>query len=60
MSHVYNPEADVVADIERMEMEVRDVRRRLEQARHDADRRVLDRQLTELKEQIDFLRARLP
>ena len=60
MSHVYNPEADTVAEIERLELEVRDVRRRVEHARAEADKRVLNRQLQELKEQIEFLRSRLP
>ena len=60
MSHVYNPESDTVADIERLELEVRDARRRVEHARTEADKRVLNRQLEELKDQIEFLRSRLP
>ncbi len=60
MSQVYNPESDTVAEIERLELEARDYRRRVEHARTEADKRVLNRQLTELHEQIEFLRARLP
>ena len=60
MSHVYNPESDTVAEIERLELEVRDTRRRVEHARTEADKRVLNRQLEELKDQIEFLRKRLP
>jgi hypothetical protein len=60
MSSVYNPEADVMAEIERLEIESRDVRRRVEHARNEADRRVLNRQLEELKRQIEFLQAKLP
>ena len=60
MSQVYNPESDTVAEIERLELESRDIRRRVEHARTEADKRVLNRQLTELHEQIEFLRARLP
>ncbi len=60
MSQVYNPESDTVAEIERLELEDRDIRRRVEHARTEADKRVLDRQLTELQEQIEFLRSRLP
>lgn len=60
MSQVYNPESDTVAEIERLELEARDVRRRVEHARNAEDKRVLNRQLAELSEQIDFLRARLP
>lgn len=60
MSQVYNPESDVMAEIERLELEARQVLRSIEHARNDADRRVLNRQLSELNEQIEHLRARLP
>lgn len=60
MSQVYNPEADVIAEIERLELEARSIRRRVEHARNESDKRVLNRQLQELKEQIEHLRSRLP
>lgn len=60
MSQVYNPESDVMAEIERLELEARDIRRRIEHVRSAEDKRVLNRQLQELKEQIEFLRSRLP
>ena len=60
MSSVYNPEAVVMAEIERLELESRDVRRRVEHARSEEDKRVLNRQLAELKQQIEALQARLP
>ena len=60
MSSVYNPESDVIAEIERLELEARDIRRRVEHAHNDEDKRVLNRQLEELEKQVDFLRARLP
>ena len=60
MSHVYNPESDVMAEIERLELEARDIRRRIEHVRTEQDRRVLNRQLQELDEQVGFLQARLP
>ena len=60
MSSVYNPEADIMAEIERLEIESRDVRRRVEHARNEADKRVLNKQLEELKQQIEFLQAKLP
>ena len=60
MSQVYNPESDVIAEIERLELEARDIRRRIEHVRNEEDRRVLNRQLKELKEEIDYLRTRLP
>ena len=60
MSQVYNPESDVVAEIERLELEARQVRRSVEHARNEADKRVLNRQLNELREQIEFLKSRVP
>ncbi|MCC6422587.1 MAG: DUF5320 domain-containing protein [Phycisphaerales bacterium] len=60
MSTVYNPESDIIAQIERLELEAREVRKRLQQAAQKEDRRVLTQQLKELEEQVDVLRARLP
>jgi PleD family two-component response regulator len=60
MSSIYNPEAEVMAEIERLELEARDIRRRVEHARTQDDRRVLNRQLQELAEEIAHLRQRLP
>jgi hypothetical protein len=60
MSQVYNPESEVMAEIERLELEARQIRRSVEHARSEADKRVLNRQLEELKEQIRLLRSRLP
>jgi urease accessory protein UreE len=60
MSQVYNPESEQVAEIERLELEARDVRRSIERARNAQDRRVLNRQIQELEEQIHFLQERIP
>jgi hypothetical protein len=60
MSQVYNPESDVMAEIERLELEARQIRRSVEHARSEEDKRVLNRQLDELKDQIEHLRSRLP
>lgn len=60
MSTVYNPEADLIAEIERLELEARNIRRRVEQAKHDEDKRVLERQLKETEQQVTLLRSRLP
>ena len=59
MSQVYNPEAEVIATIERLELEARDIRRRIEHARTPNDRKVLNRQLQEIKEDVNRLQARL-
>lgn len=60
MSSVYNPESEITAEIERLELEARDVRRRADHAKADEDKRVLKTQLAELEEQIELLRAKLP
>lgn len=60
MSQVYNPESETIAEIERLEMEARSIRRRVEHVRNESDKRVLNRQLQELKEQIEYLKTRLP
>jgi hypothetical protein len=59
MSAVYNPEADTIARIEALELEVRDLRRKVEHAPKAADKRVLNKQIGELKDEINFLRNRL-
>jgi hypothetical protein len=60
MSSVYNPESEVIAEIERLELESRDIRRRVEHVQSPEDERVLNRQLEELKTQIEFLKKRVP
>jgi PleD family two-component response regulator len=60
MSQVYNPESDIMAEIERLELEARNIRRSIEHARTEEDKRVLNRQLEELQEHVQILRARLP
>lgn len=56
MSTVYNPEAETIARIEALEMEVRNMRRRIEHAHTPADKRVLNRQMNDLQHEIGFLR----
>jgi hypothetical protein len=60
MSAVYNPESDIIAEIERLELEARDIRRRVEHAHSEEDKRVLNKQLAEIKQQIEVLRSKLP
>ena len=60
MSAVYNPESDVIAEIEGLDLEARDLRRRIARAINEEDRRVLVRQLRELQEDCTRLQSRLP
>ncbi len=52
-------EAAVIAEIERLKFEIRDVRRRIEHARNEADKRALNRQIGESMRKIENLQARL-
>jgi len=60
MSAVYNPEADVIAEIEGLDLDAKDLRRRIQNARNEEDRRVLNRQLKELQEEFTRLQSSLP
>ena len=60
MSQVYNPETERMAQIERLELEARNIRRRIEHVHSEQDRRVLNKQLHELEDQIANLQAQLP
>lgn len=56
---MFNPEADIIARIESLELEIRQIRKRIEHAAHAADRDVLNRQIGELTVEIDRLKERL-
>ena len=60
MSTVYNPEAQIIEEIERLEFEARNIRRKIEHVNNENDKRVMNRQLKELSEEITLLQARLP
>jgi len=60
MSMIYNPEAEVIAEIERLELDARSLRRRIEHVRSQEDRRVLNKQLADIKHRMEFLRRRVP
>lgn len=60
MSTVYNPEADIIAEIERLEIEAREMRQRVKHARGEEDKRVLNRLLKEAEERVKLLRKRVP
>jgi hypothetical protein len=60
MSTVYNPEAQIMEEIERLELEARNIRRKIEHVTNESDKRVMNRQLKELDEEITLLQARLP
>jgi hypothetical protein len=59
MSAVYNPEADTAAELERLELEAKYLRRRLDQTKNEEDSRVLRRLLSDVTEEVTRLQARL-
>ncbi|HRK32325.1 MAG TPA: hypothetical protein PLD59_14760 [Tepidisphaeraceae bacterium] len=59
MSAVYNPQSDMMAEIERLEADAREYRKRMDQASRADDQQVLRRQLDEIKQSIARLQARL-
>lgn len=59
LSQINNPEQQTIAEIERLEMESRNARRRIEHARTEQDKRVLNHLLEDTEQQIQMLRQRL-
>ncbi len=62
MSQLYFhlPEVEMKTRIERLELDARDIRRRVEHARNIVDKRALNRQLEEIKQDLLLLRHRIP
>ena len=56
---MFNLEADIIARIESLELEARDIRRRIERAPTLEDKNVLNQQLGELFAEITLLRERI-
>lgn len=56
---MFNIEADIIARIDTLDLEARDIRRRIEHAPTMEDKRVLDRQLGELMTEIARLKEYL-
>lgn len=52
-------ESELIARIERLELELREVRRKIEHAPKPADQRVLNQQMAELQQEIEVLRRKL-
>ena len=57
---VNNPEADIIAQIEKLEVEDGELKQLLAQLQKAPDRQVVQRQIEEIRQQIDALRKRLP
>lgn len=52
-------EPEIIAQIERLESDARELRRRIEHVHGPEDKRVLNRQLSEINEDVERLRDRL-
>lgn len=59
MSTVYNPESETIARIEAIELEIRELRRKVEHTRNASDKKVLNKQIGELRDEIQYLRNRV-
>jgi hypothetical protein len=59
MTDALSNESEIITAIERLEMQIRDTRRRIEHARTPADKRVLNKQIGDAMAQVEQLRARL-
>lgn len=60
MSTIYNPESETIAEIERLELDARSLRRRIEHVRTIPDRRSMNKLLAEIKDRIEYLRRMVP
>lgn len=52
-------EQQIIAEIERLELDARNIRRKVEHAPTEADKRALNRQLKEVSDEITILQRRL-
>jgi urease accessory protein UreE len=60
MSAIYNPEADTMAQIEKLELEARELRKRIQAASQNQYRQALSSELADIQNNIARLQARLP
>ena len=58
-TQIVTNEQQIIEEIERLELDARNIRRRVEHAATEADKRTLNRQLQEAHDEIQNLRARL-
>ncbi len=59
MSQVYNPESETIAEVEKLELEAREYRRKIEHVHNNEDRRAMNRLLAEVRDRIAFLKRKL-
>ena len=59
MSQVYNPESELIAEVETLELEAREYRRKIEHVNNNEDRRAMNRLLGEVRDRIAFLQRKL-
>jgi len=59
MSEAYNPETELFAKIETLELEARQLAKKRDQAKNPDDRQVLERQLKEVEDSISVLKSKL-
>ena len=60
MSKEFNPESDVKAQIERLLLEIKELRGRAAHSKDPKAAEVIDKQVADLEDQVAFLRRQLP
>ena len=59
MSEAYNPETELFAKLETLELDARQLAQKRDQAKTPEDRQVLERQLKEVEDQVAVLKSKL-
>ena len=59
MSEEYNPQAIVIEDIERIEIELKDLMHRRDKVTTDADKELIQQEIDDLNAQLRFLRRKI-
>jgi len=60
MAEEYNPESDIKGRIEQLLLEIKELQQRRNKAKDAESAEVLDQQIKDLEDQVEFLRRQLP
>ena len=60
MAEEYNPESDIKGRIEQLLLEIKELKQRRDKAKDAESAEVLDQQIKDLEDQVEFLRRQLP
>lgn len=60
MAEEYNPESDIKGRIEQLLLEIKELKQRRDRAKDAESAEVLDQQIKDLEDQVEFLRRQSP